>query len=208
MFFLKPRVDKFFVLFSDSSRAVRDGANVLRDAMRDFNDLEHKMQLITEIEHNAHAINDDIVDLLNRTFITPLDREDIFSLAGVLDDIVDFLQGVMERMVLYKTGKPSEGATELARLLAESTDELVQAIDMIKNIKGNKDKILDHTRRMVALESEGDYIYRQEIANLFSTCPDPVAIIKWKEVLEHLEESLDHCEKLADLLRGVVMKYA
>jgi predicted phosphate transport protein (TIGR00153 family) len=208
MFLFKPREDKFFELFSESTRLVRRGAYALRDVMHDFTDIEQKMQFISEVESEADEVNDAIIDRLNQTFITPLDREDIYLLANMLDDVVDFLQGTVERIVLYKTGKPSSGAAELSRLLADCTDELVKAFDMLKNIKGNRDKILDHTRKIVVLESEGDRIYRQEIANLFSTCPDPVQIIKWKEVLEHLEGTLDHCEKIADLLRGVVMKYA
>ncbi|MDR3565446.1 MAG: DUF47 family protein [Negativicutes bacterium] len=208
MSFFKPREDKFFELFSASTRLVRQGAYTLRDVMRDYTDIEQKMQLILDIEHEADETNDAILDLLNRTFITPLDREDIYLLATMLDDVVDFLQGTIERIVLYRTGRPSNGAAEMGRLLADCTDELVKGFDLLKNIKGNRDKILDHTRKIVVLENEGDHIYRQEIAHLFNTCPDPVKIIKWKEVLEHLEEALDHCEKIADLLRGVVMKYA
>ncbi len=208
MFFFKPRENRFFELFSASTRLVRQGAYNLLDVMRDYSDIEQKMKYILEVEHEADETNDAIMDLLNQTFITPLDREDIYLLATMLDGVVDFLQGTIERIVLYRTGKPSPGTAEMARLLADCTDELVKGFDLLKNIKGNRDKILDHTRKIVVLENEGDRLYRQEIAHLFNTCPDPVQIIKWKEVLEHLEGSLDHCEKIADLLRGVVMKYA
>lgn len=208
MFLFKPRGEKFFELFAESTRLVRQGAYALRDVMRDYEDLEQKMQFIFDVEHEADETNDAIIDLLNRTFITPLDREDIFSLATTLDDIVDFLEGTIERMVLYRTGKPDPDAVELAQILAESTDELVKAFDLLRNIKGNQADILEHSRKIVELENRGDRIYRQVVAKLFNTCPDPVKIIKWKEVLENLEGSLDHCEKIADLLRGVVMKYA
>jgi hypothetical protein len=208
MFGLKPKEDKFFELFAESARLVRQGAYTLRDVMRDYTDIEQKMQLISELENQADDTNDAIIDRLNSTFITPLDREDIYQIATMLDDVVDFLQGTIERLVLYRAGKPSAGSAELARLLADCTDEMVKAFDMLKNIKDNRDKILDHTRKIVVLESEGDRIYRQEIAYLFTTCPDPVQIIKWKEILEHLEDALDHCESIADVLRGVVMKYA
>jgi uncharacterized protein len=208
MFLFKPRENKFFELFSANTRLVRQGAYTLRDVMRDYSDIEQKMQYILEVEREADETNDAIIDLLNQTFITPLDREDIYMLATMMDDIVDFLQGTIERIVLYRTGRPSPGAAEMGRLLADCTDELVKGFDLLKNIKGNRDKILDHTRKIVVLEDEGDRLYRQEIAHLFNTCPDPVQIIKWKEVLEHLEDSLDHCEKIANLLRGVVMKYA
>lgn len=208
MFRLKPREDKFFELFAESSNLVRKGAYALYETMTEYSDLEQRMQLLSDVEHEADDVNDAIVDLLNQTFITPWDREDIYALATMLDDVVDFLQGTMERMVLYRTDRPSPGATELARMLVDCTEEMVKAITLIKNIPGNRDKILDHTRKIVVLESEGDRLYRQEIANLFSTCPDPVKIIKWKEVLEHLEETLDRCERIADQVRGMVMKYA
>lgn len=208
MFSLKPKEDKFFELFSDSARLVQRGAYILKDVLNDYSTLAEKMEVISDLEHEADDLNDAIIDKLNQTFITPLDREDIYSLATMLDDVVDFLQGTMERMVLYRTGKPTAGAIELARLLADCTDELVKAFDLLKNIRGNQHKILDHTRKIVVLESEGDRIYRQEVAHLFTHCPDPIEIIKWKEVLEHLEGSLDQCESIADLVRGVVMKYA
>ncbi len=208
MFNLKPKEDQFFKLFSESVRLFRDGAYMLKEVMADYTTIEEKMVEVSNLEHNADDVNDAIIDKLNQTFITPLDREDIFSMATLLDDGVDFLQGTVERMLLYRTGQPSPGSIELTSLLIECTEELVQAFDLLSNIKGNQHKILDHIRKITVIESEGDRIYRQEVANLFTSCPDPIEIIKWKEVLEYLEDTLDHCEDIADLLRGVVMKYA
>ncbi|MEG6584564.1 DUF47 domain-containing protein [Dendrosporobacter sp. 1207_IL3150] len=208
MFCLKPKEDEFFKLFAESARLLRDGAIVLKEVVDDYTKIEEKMMQVSNLEHAADDVNDAIIDKLNQTFITPLDREDIYAMATLLDDGVDFLQGTVERMLLYRTGQPSPGAVELTRLLVDCTEELVKAFDLLRNIKGNQNKILDHTRKITVLESEGDRIYRQEVANLFTSCPDPIEIIKWKEVLEYLEDTLDHCEDLADLLRGVVMKYA
>lgn len=205
---LKPKEDKFFQLFSHSARLVQRGAYVLKDSLNDYGSLQDKMDIIADLEHEADDVNDAIIDELNQTFITPLDRSDIYSLATMLDDGIDFLDDTIEGMVLYRTGKPTAGAIELARLLADCTDELVKAFDLFKNIKDNQHKILDHARKIVVLESEGDRIYRQEVANLFAHCSDPIEIIKWKEVLEHLENALDQCERIADLVRGVVMKYS
>jgi len=208
MFGFKPKEDEFFKLFVDSSNVLRQGAYVLKEVMNNYTQLEEKMQQISKLEHQADDINDAIIDKLNQTFITPLDREDIYSLATMLDDVVDFMQGIMQRMVLYKAGKPTPGAIELATVLVECTEEMVLAFDLLKNIKGNQNQILDHTTKIGALESKGDNIYRREVALLFDTCPDPIEIIKWKEILEHMEDALDHCESIGDLLRGVVMKYA
>lgn len=129
-------------------------------------------------------------------------------MATKLDDVVDFEQGIMQRMELYKAGKLTPGAAELASLLAQCTEEMVQAFTLLNNIKGNQRKILEHTNKIGELESQGDNIYRREVALLFDTCSDPIEIIKWKEILEHMENALDHCECIGDLLRGVVMKYA
>ena len=208
MFGFKPKEDEFFKLFIESSNVLRQGAYVLKEVMNDYNQLDEKMDHISKLEHQADDINDAIIDKLNQTFITPLDREDIYSFATMLDDVVDFLQGTMQRMVLYKAGKPTAGATQLADLLVECTEEMVLAFNLLVNIKRNQDKILEHTKKIGELESMGDNIYRREVALLFDTCPDPIEVIKWKEILEHLEDALDHCERIGDLLRGVVMKYA
>lgn len=208
MFGFKPKEDEFFKLFIESSNVLRQGAYVLKEVMHDYNQLDEKMEHISKLEHQADDINDAIIDKLNQTFITPLDREDIYSFATMLDDVVDFLQGTMQRMVLYKAGKPTAGAAQLADLLVECTEEMVLAFNLLMNIKRNQEKILEHTKKIGELESQGDNIYRREVALLFDTCPDPIEVIKWKEILEHLEDALDHCERIGDLLRGVVMKYA
>ena len=208
MFGFKPKEDEFFKLFIESSNVLRQGAYVLKEVMNDYTQLDEQMEHMSKLEHQADDINDAIIDKLNQTFITPLDREDIYSFATMLDDVVDFLQGTMQRMVLYKAGKPTPGAIQLAELLVESTEEMVLAFNLLVNIKRNQDKILEHTKKIGELESLGDNIYRREVALLFETCPDPIEVIKWKEILEHLEDALDHCERIGDLLRGVVMKYA
>lgn len=208
MFGFRSKEDEFFRLFAESTRLLREGAYILHEVMGDYTKIGEKIPQIANLEHEADDINDDIIDKLNQTFITPLDREDIYSLANMLDDGVDFIQGTLERMMLYRTGQPSEGAVQLSNLVTQCADELVHAFDLLKNIKGNQEKILGHTRKIVSLESEGDRIYRQEVAHLFTSCGDPLEVIKWKEVLENLEDALDHCESIADLLRGVIMKYA
>lgn len=208
MFKFRSKEDEFFKLFSESARLLRDGAYILNEVLNDYTKIGEIIPRMANLEHEADDNNDAIIDKLNQTFITPMDREDIYAIANMLDDGVDFIQGTIERMMLYRTGKPSEGAIELGRLIADCADEIVKAFELLKNIKGNQHKILDHTRKIVVLESEGDRIYRQEVAHLFTSGSDTLEIIKWKEVLENLEDALDHYESIADLIRGVVMKYA
>ncbi|WP_019554321.1 DUF47 domain-containing protein [Propionispira raffinosivorans] len=208
MFNFKHKDTDFFDLFVDSAEYFYKGALLMNEVMLDYSKAEAKMDEIINLEHEADEINDKIIDKLNQTFITPIDREDIFALANGLDDGVDFLQGTLQRMVMYRTGQSKEGAIALSRLLIECTEELIKAFTLLKNIRSNQHRILECTRKIGKLESEGDRLYRKEVAYLFECIKDPIEIIKWKEILEYLENTLDHCEDVSDMIRGVVMKYA
>ena len=210
MFSFKKKNDssEFFDLFVESAREFNKGALLMDDVMIDHSKAEVKVKEIQDLEHAADKINDKIIDKLNLTFITPIDREDIYSLANGLDDGVDYLQGTLQRIVMYHTGEPREGAVQLTKLLIESTDEIIKALEMLKDLKKNQAAIMDHIQKVYRLESEGDRIFRREIAYLFDQVKDPIELIKWKDILEYLEDTTDHCERIADLIRGVVMKYA
>ena len=208
MFNFKHKDTDFFDLFVDSAEYFYKGALLMNEVMLDYSKAEAKMDEIINLEHEADEINDKIIDKLNQTFITPIDREDIFALANGLDDGVDFLQGTLQRMVMYRTGQSKAGAIALSRLLIECTEELIKAFTLLKNIRSNQHQILECTRKIGKLESEGDRLYRKEVAYLFECIKDPIEIIKWKEILEYLENTLDHCEDVSDMIRGVVMKYA
>ncbi len=208
MFNFKHKDTDFFDLFVDSAEYFYKGALLMNEVMLDYSKAEAKMDEIINLEHEADEINDKIIDKLNQTFITPIDREDIFALANGLDDGVDFLQGTLQRMVMYRTGQSKEGAIALSRLLIECTEELIKAFTLLKNIRSNQHQILECTRKIGKLESEGDRLYRKEVAYLFECIKDPIEIIKCKEILEYLENTLDHCEDVSDMIRGVVMKYA
>lgn len=208
MFGLKPKENKFFHLFIESTLLVKKSVIVLHEALSNYENLEQKMNEMAQIEHEADALNDAIIDKLNQSFITPLDREDIYHIATKLDDIVDLIEGVIVRMVLYKTKEPSPGLVSLAKVLQECTTEIEYSFSLLPHLQNNQEKILEQSSKIEQLESEGDRIYREEVAFMFSNCKDPFEIIKWKEILEHLEDAVDECERMADLLRGVVMKYA
>ena len=208
MFNFKRKDLEFFDLFVESAGYFYKGALMMDEVMLDYSKAEAKMKEIIDLEHEADAVNDKIIDKLNQTFITPIDREDIYSLATGLDDGVDFLQGTLQRIVMYRTGPAKEGAVSLTKLLIESTEEIIKAFSLLKDIKKNQSQILEATHKIGKLESEGDRVYRHEVAFLFDKVKDPIELIKWKDVLEYLEDTLDHCEKLSDMIRGVVMKYA
>lgn len=206
--FKKKKDTEFFDLFVQSAKYFNQGAQLMDDVMLDHSKADQKVKEIQELEHKADKINDQIIDKLNQTFITPIDREDIYSLANSLDDGVDLLQGTLQRIVMYHTGEPREGAVQLTRLLIESTQEIIKALEMLSDLKTNQDKIMASIQMVYRIESEGDRIFRREIAYIFDQVKDPIELIKWKDILEYLEDTTDHCEKIADLIRGVVMKYA
>ena len=189
MFNFQHKNTEFFDHFVESAKCFYRGALMLDEVMLDYTQAADKMKSIIDLEHEADAINDQIIDELNQTFITPIDREDIFALANGLDDGVDFLQTTLQRIVIYRTGAAKAGV-------------------LLKDIKKNRELILECTHKIGKLESEGDRVYRQEIAFLFDNVKDPIELIKWKDILEYLEDTLDHCEDVSDMIRGVVMKYA
>ena len=208
MFKFNQKDTEYFDLFVESARYFYNGALMMDEVMLDYSKATDKVREINELEHEADVVNDKIIDKLNMTFITPIDREDIYAIANGLDDGVDILQGTLQRIVMYRTGKAMNGAVSLTKLIIESTEEIIKALTMLKDIRKNQAKILDATHKIAKLESEGDRVYRHEVAYLFDKETNPIELIKWKDILENLEDTLDHCEKIGDMLRGVVMKYA
>lgn len=208
MFNFKKKDTEFYDLFVESANLFYKGALIMDEVMLDYLKGEEKMQEITSLEQHADDVNDRIIDKLNQTFITPIDREDIYALANGLDDGVDILQDTLQQIVIYKAGAAGEGPIMLTKLIIESTQEIIKALTMLSDIKKNQIPILDAAHRIGRLESEGDRIYRQELALLFDRETEPINIIKWKDILKNLEETLDHCERISDMIRGVVMKYA
>ncbi|HWQ89691.1 MAG TPA: DUF47 family protein [Desulfitobacteriaceae bacterium] len=201
------RSEKFTHLFQQHTEVICKVANKLESVIQNCSVTAEDNEEMNHLEHMADDITLQIINRLNSTFITPFDREDIYALAQVLDDIVDFAQGTVERMLLYRTGKPSSGAQELVRLVALAADQISTAFSGLNNVHAKKALILAATEEIYRLEVVGDKVYRQEVARLFECEKDPIEIIKWKEILEHIETIMDHSEKVADLLKGVVYKY-
>lgn len=208
MVFFKVKDDDFYRMLKESAQLVSISANLLQSAVADPSTFTDKMSELQEIEHQADDVTQAIITKLHKTLVTPMDREDIYSLATILDDIVDFVQGAMERMVMYKAMNPFHGVYELIRLLNDCAGMIKISVDSLSNINGNLNTIIENTTQISCLESEGDRLYRLEVAKLFEEETNPIEIIKWKEILEHLEDTLDKCEDLSNTLKGVVLKYA
>ena len=199
---------EFFDLFVDSAKFFYKCAVIMDEIMIEPSTAEKCVKEIIDLEHAADNVNNSIIDKLNQTFITPIDREDIFAVANGLDDGVDLLQGTVQRIVMYRTAEPKDGAIAMTKLLLQATEQIIKAFSLLKDIKKNREELLATTHRIGKLESEGDKVYRNEVASLFDNEKNPIELIKWKDIIENLEETMDHCEDLSNMIRGVVMKYA
>jgi predicted phosphate transport protein (TIGR00153 family) len=202
-FSLLPREDKFFEDFNTQADLIAQSARVLREICEDWSDHEAKVKHISELEHLSDEIVHTVVVRLNKTFVTPVDREDIHAITSDLDDILDYIHGCAIRMNLFKIDKPTPQAIELSRVLEKSTEVVVQGVKALPTFSD----IGPLTKQIQTLEKEGDAIYRKALADLFDT-GDPIFIIKWKEIYDNFETAIDSCEDVYDVLEGVVLKHA
>jgi predicted phosphate transport protein (TIGR00153 family) len=170
--------------------------------LRDFPERSALAREILICEQEGDRITHDIIQRLNQTFVTPLDREDIHELASALDDVVDYTEEVADYLGLYKIEAPMEQAQQLARVLHEAAGQIAQAMPRLRGFKN-----LSHfTVEINRLENDGDRITREAIASLFDNGIDPMVVIRWKDIFERLEEAIDATEHVANILEGVVIK--
>ena len=209
MFRILPTDQEFFVLFEKASKNIREGAELLKNLLDNFENVKEMARQIEEVEHRGDAITHDIVKRLNTTFITPIDREDILALASSLDDIIDLIHSTSTRITLYKITESTPQAKELGFLILKSVRELHRGIShMGKNMGKRMDGVYEHCVEVHSLENEADRVCRDAIAYLFEHEKDPITILKWKEVYETLETATDRCEDAANVLEGVALKNA
>jgi len=204
MFGLIPREIAFFEMFQKAAHNMIEGSRLLKDMMEDFRNPVEQARRIKDIEHIGDGITHDIVRRLNQTFITPIDREDIHGLASALDDILDIADGVADRMVVFKVAKPTEPAIKLASVLYNAAVAVGAGIDQLG--KGHAD-MNEFCIQVNSLENEADRITRDAISMLFEREKDPIAVIKWKEIYENLEEGTDRCEDVANILERIALKH-
>ncbi|MBI2067182.1 MAG: DUF47 domain-containing protein [Deltaproteobacteria bacterium] len=204
---LFPKNVQFFDLFEKAAVNMVQAAHLLEGLVQDFNQVEVKLKKIEDVEHCGDQITHDTIETLNKTFITPFDREDIHQLASELDDIVDLIFGAANKMILYKIGQPTEGMKKITGLLVRSVEEANKAIIRLREHK-SPEMILAQCIEVNRIENEADEASRAAIALLFEREKDPIRLIKEKEILETLETATDRCEDLANVLEGIVLKNA
>jgi predicted phosphate transport protein (TIGR00153 family) len=204
MFNLIPREIAFFEMFQKAAHNMIEGSRLLKDMMEDFRNPVEQARRIKDIEHIGDGITHDIALKLNQTFITPLDREDIHGLASVLDDILDLVEAVADRFVVFKVAKPTETSIKLANILYQSAVAVGAGVDQLG--KPHAD-VNQYCVRVNTLENEADRITRDAISKLFEEEKDPIAVIKWKEIYENFEEGTDRCEDVANILERIALKH-
>jgi uncharacterized protein len=202
-----PKNEHFFVLLHDGARNLVDAAESLCDLVTHYENLEMKSGHITELEHNGDTITHDIVNRLHKTFVTPIEREDIALLAQRMDDVMDYIEGAATAMRIYKIAQPTERSREMADVVRLMAVKLEQAISHLGEHRHLRD-ILPYCVEVNRLENVADDLYRKAIAELFEEEGSAAEIIKWREVYEQLEQATDHAEDVANVLEGIVLRHA
>ena len=202
-----PREEKFFDLFEKSAQNMVKAAEGLKKLVDDWENVEEEVAQITELEHQGDTLTHQIMAQLNRTFVTPFDREDIALLAHTLDDVTDFIHAAVDAMLIYKVDHPSQRAKELADIIVQSASEVERAIPYLRT-RAELKNIFERCVEINRLENVADRIYRSAMAELFDDTSDMAKVIKWREIYEHMESATDRCEDVANVLEGVALKHA
>lgn len=203
-FRLIPREGKFFDDFKAMADYLREGAKLLQEMFAGENAIHEKANAIKEIEHKCDFLTHDVIQRLNRTFVTPLDREDIHELARSLDDVMDAMDGSAALVPLYRISRVRTGVRELTQVIVTQVGHIRDAIGALESKKG----VMELAAEIDRLEGEADRIHGHALSRLFEDEKDPITLIKWKEILDLLEETTDHCQDVANLIESVIVKHS
>lgn len=197
-----PRDRLYFELFEEAGQNILRASQLLDRLLSNYPDNKELAEDIRACEHEGDRITHDIIDRLNHTFVTPIDREDILALASALDDIVDYTEEVADYLGLYKIEAPMDQAIRLARVLMQASKLIAEAMPRLRGFRD----ISHYTVEINRLENEGDRITREAVASLFDGGIDPMVVIRWKDLFERLEAAVDATEHVANILEGIVIK--
>jgi predicted phosphate transport protein (TIGR00153 family) len=206
-FSLIPKEKKYFAFFEQGTQNAVKIAQQLRDMVYIWENVKERVGVINDLEHQGDAITHQIFDQLHRSIITPFDREDIALLAHSLDDVADFIHAAADAMLLYKVGRPTNRAKELADIVVEAVVEVEKAVSEMHDRDGRK-QLLKRCVEINRLENIGDNVYRSAMAELFEDSANYDSLIKWREIYNHMESVIDRCEDIANILEGVAIKYS
>jgi predicted phosphate transport protein (TIGR00153 family) len=206
-----PRDEQFFTHFSEAAANAAEAAEVLRDVVQGGPDLERKVRRLEDLETQGDQITHRVFSALNSTFVTPIDRDDIHSLATEIDDFVDDMEEVGERLGLYKVGEPSETALKLAQILVEQAGHLAHAMPLLEAMNKQREGLRRDILELHRLENEADTIHSEALARLYdgvTEVPSLITAMRWGEIHALLEQSTDRAETIANTLEGMLLKYA
>lgn len=203
-FRLIPREETFYADFIAMADQLIVGAHLLEEMFAGEPPIADKAHEVKEVEHKCDHLTHEIIQRLNRTFVTPIDREDIHSLARTLDDVMDSMDNAASLIPLYRIDTVRAGARELTKVISASCGEVRRALQALEKRTG----VLECAVEINRLENEADRIHQRAVGQLFDEERDPIAVIKWKEILDLLEDATDRCEDVANLLENVVVKHS
>ncbi len=201
---LLPKDQKFFDMLKSSAKNLLEGAEALKDLVEDYTEVEKKVRRIKQIEHRGDTIIHSIMDKLDKTFITPIDREDIHILASELDDVLDAIEGISSRLYNFKIPEPTPECIRLVNIVYQGVVQIEKAISDLEHF----DNLRPFCIEINSLENEADQISQEMVGKLLDEEPDWRVAIKWKEIYGRLETAADHCENIADVIESVVVKSA
>jgi predicted phosphate transport protein (TIGR00153 family) len=197
-----PRDQRFFELFDQLAAKMKSSALLLRGLFEEPHRMDHYVAAIKAVEHEADSVTHEVSLRLNKTFITPFDREDIHNLAQQLDNVVDLIDGTARRAEMFHINSIRQEAIALADTLMRSVTSLEQAVLQVKTPR----EVLKHTRQVKLLEEEGDALYHDAVGKLFLNHPEPIEVIKWKELFDTLERAIDACQGVGIVLEAISIK--
>jgi predicted phosphate transport protein (TIGR00153 family) len=207
MFNIKPKDKMFFDLFSEGVRISNESAKELRALMDVLNKPDEKLKKLSDLEHDGDTVTHKLLEHTKKMFITPLDREDIVSITREIDNVTDNIEAAAHRFYMYNLQEATPESMEILDKLVAATEALIVIISELVTLN-KSELLLEKIIHVNTLENEADQIYRKAIRGLFSNVEDVLHVMKWKDIYKYLEDSMDACEKLANEVRGVVMKYA
>ncbi len=203
---LFPKETDFFEIFDKVALNVTKAATLLVSLMENFQNIEEKSKEIYEVEQEGDILTHDIMKKLNKTFITPIDREDLHLLASRLDDVLDLIWAAVDRLTVFRIRESTPEVVEMAKDLLLTTEVIQKAIHKLREKKYSH--VQEFCIEINRLENRVDRAFRDALGKLFDDIKDPILIIKWKEIYEHLEDASDRCEDVANILESIVLKHA
>lgn len=207
MFNLSPKNDRFFELFIEFSEVISSAAKVLNELVEQPENNVHKFKELQDIEHNGDQKVHEILDEINNSFITPLDREDIYVIGKALDDVVDYIEDIAGSFMMYNVNTTRKNAKVFASYIIDSAEQLSKLLRELPKMKKSKE-FTDLIIAINNIENQGDVLFRESIRELFDGSTKELEIIIWKDIYNTLEKTVDSFERLANLIEGVVMKHA